>query len=145
MKPTYEDCIYAAGFFDGEGCVHIRGESNSFALSITVSQTSRPVLKWIQLRWGGNFRPRTGKPKNNNQRWRHKWTTGGWNALIFLQDIYPYLIVKQAEVKIGIQLQTSKRKDIIDAHGYTPTEISKFRALREEVLSQPGRGRKSLP
>jgi hypothetical protein len=57
--PNAVDCIWAAGFFDGEGCVSLTTGKSRGAKTLTVkaqilpTNTDRKVLDWYQERWGG--------------------------------------------------------------------------------------------
>jgi len=94
---------YAAGFFDGEGCITIvrNKNSNSFALNVGINNTAYLPLKLICDRFGGSVRFR----KSVNPNWRPQWQ---WqavckNAYYFLSSILPLLLIKKEEAKLAIE------------------------------------------
>jgi hypothetical protein len=104
--------IWAAGFFDGEGCISIGKaqpqlkyykHNHHYTVRLTVYQNIRAPLQIFKELFGGTIklRPATGKQKNNG--W--VWSIGGRGLVAALTQMLPYLIVKkeQAELAIGFQ------------------------------------------
>ncbi len=98
---------YLAGFFDGEGCVGIYPHRNArtgkhyYELSLNVTQKDRTILNFFQAHYGGYI-------IYNHKQNVHKWTTDVPSAVIFLNDILPFLIVKSAQVKLALEFQKTK-------------------------------------
>jgi len=93
---------YAAGFFDGEGCVNCSsGRKNSPFIRILVVNTNLEVLKVFQNFWGGDIN-KNYKPK---EHWKqaYTWRLSHKSALKFLSDILPYLIVKKEQAELAIK------------------------------------------
>lgn len=100
---TLHECAYAAGFFDGEGCVRIIRPTHNqrWALRVQFSQTNPGPLHWLSARWGGAV---CGPYQPKGQRrpvWR--WTLYGQRATKFLEDTHPWLKCKQGEVWLALE------------------------------------------
>src|SRR6516225_3672191 len=99
--------IWAAGFFDGEGCISIAKHqpnpkyyqhNHSYAVKLTVYQNMRAPLKCFKELFGGTIklRPATGKQKRNG--W--VWSIGGQALVAALTQMLPYLIVKKEQAEL---------------------------------------------
>jgi hypothetical protein len=107
IKPTSTDIAYAAGFFDGEGCIIIRKSNRvsgniSYSLGIQVAQVCQSPLLWLQSRWGCHICP------VNRPRPTWTWSPSSRAAARFLQDVLPFLIVKHDQAIIAIEFQSHK-------------------------------------
>src|SRR4051812_24103916 len=100
---------YAAGFFDGEGCVQIRVSyprgTKSYSMRLQVSQVDVRPLEMLQQRWGGSLRLEPHRPR---PIWR--WCLQAHQAQAFLEEILPYLVVKRDQAEIAISFQRRRRK-----------------------------------
>ncbi len=99
MSWHYSD-QWAAGFFDGEGCVTIsrRDRSPGFKehfLAVQVGQNNKRPLEVLHARFGGCF--------TKSGCWR--WRCHGSAACRFLQAIGPYSLVKRREVDLALELR----------------------------------------
>ena len=83
---------YAAGFFDGEGCISI---SKNGTVDVRITNTAFNVLSKIQEYFGGTI---TNRSQKVNKR-QYAYSFYGENAINFLTVVKPYLIEKlpQAE------------------------------------------------
>lgn len=105
-RDTSELIIWAAGFFDGEGCVCIARSKkngspiyNSYTLQISAFQNARTPLDVLQTLFGGSV----GKNQNG---WH--WARAGASAKPVLEQLLPYLIVKRTQAELGIAFQSRK-------------------------------------
>jgi len=104
MKPlSREDIAYAAGFFDGEGCVSIqqrpaRCKSPDYTLNVRVGNTNLAVLEWFRERFGGAIYSQltTG---NRKPSWH--WHLGNRKAVDFLLIVKPFIQVKLPQVVLA--------------------------------------------
>jgi hypothetical protein len=111
-----EDTLFlawAAGFFDGEGCVLVSerfsksGGESSFQLYVTVTQQDTAALYEIQERFGGSVTPDKaalkgyGRKKGTFLVWR--WKSTSIVAYNFLKAIEPYSIVKAPQIAIALK------------------------------------------
>lgn len=100
---------YAAGFFDGEGCVYLhrkprtRGPGWDVRLTAQLSGTDRRPLDEFIVRYGGAVHP-AGQPKGN-RRQTYQWITASLKARAFLEAVLPYLIIKRKHAELAIAIQ----------------------------------------
>lgn len=94
-----EDLIYVSGFIDGEGCIT---SCNNHAFRITISSTDKIILDWLLVTFGGCVND-LHLPINPNHNIAWKWIISKREDLKqFLFLIYPYLKIKQSQVKVVI-------------------------------------------
>lgn len=84
---SIEDIAYAAGFFDGEGCISI---SKNGAIDIKITNTAKNVLVKLQNTFGGSITNRTQKVN----KIQYAYSFYGEEAINFLNIIKPFLIDK---------------------------------------------------
>lgn len=101
-----ESLAYAAGLFDGEGCVHIgrwiREGRMKYHLSVLIAMTTTAPLGFMRERFGGRIRIAA---KSKKQQW--EWRLYSKEAVPFLLQVLPYLKVKDAEAAVGILFQAT--------------------------------------
>jgi len=108
------EAAYAAGIFDGEGHVGIVVTKNGrgdlyHRLMIDVTNTNVEIIQWLFERWDGVIH----NPRYFAQdEWRtaHRWTVCDGRAMRFLEDVLPFLIIKQEQAKLAIEFQQTKTK-----------------------------------
>jgi hypothetical protein len=104
---------YIAGVYDGEGSMYIGLQSRSRStplhfLEISIANTDRSLLEWIQAQCGGRVsRKANVKDKRYKPGWT--WKASAQQAALFLEWLSPFLRVKssQAEVAIAFQKRVS--------------------------------------
>jgi hypothetical protein len=131
VKPTIADKAYAAGFFDGEGSMNIRNPGSTiknpgYSLTLNVAQSCEAPLIWLSARWGGSVRPM----KRPKPVW--EWNLGSLSASKFLQDILPFLMVKQEQALVAIEFQSHKKNT---GRRRDPESISRERESKEKLQS----------
>ncbi len=106
---TEIELAYIAGFFDGEGCVNLKVFTKTSGkqkgqicseMTIEVSNNDFSVLKFINERFNGRITKRYDLKHPHTLRMESK------KAVHFLQNIYPYLITKKEQARIGIEFQS---------------------------------------
>ena len=96
VEPAREDYIYAAGFFDGEGCISITTNGQGKArLTVVIGQKNRAVLDWFSARWGA----RVVKPPSQNV---FRWQVNGRYAVTLLSDLLPFLKEKRTQAVLAL-------------------------------------------
>lgn len=106
MRTSMQDA-WAAGFFDGEGCVFIskqvrsEGKYTEYKMRVSISQKSKTPLELIKQLYGGTISP-------HPSGWQ--WQCGSQIGASFLRAIEPYLICKNDQVRLALEFQD--RKDI---------------------------------
>lgn len=116
---TIAQLAYMAGIMDGEGCFFIGNYSRSkftndkhYQTSITVSNTSKVLIDWLQLNFGGlvNEYSRAQTPKNSLKK-VYRWVASGERLTHLCEEILPYLTSKKRECEIMIEMRrTFERK-----------------------------------
>jgi hypothetical protein len=115
MKPTIgrEQLAYAAGLFDGEGCVSlykIRDDPQgpTYQLQTTVVLRQKEPLQRLLDQFGGSLT----ESKKRDPRWAPCWRWRHWSggAADFLMAISPWLQVKQSQAALGIFFQSQRRR-----------------------------------
>lgn len=130
------DLAWAAGLFDGEGCVNAHwsppSQEGSFgrsvALDVQVVMTDERPIQRLAALFGG--RVRTYKASSSDGRplrMRFAWYRHGRHAVAFLVAVLPYLIVKREVAEIGIELGRGHHGD--------PSTRSYPRMRRRRVLA----------
>lgn len=100
------DKAYAAGFFDGEGCVGIYhkpglSEEHPGMLQVSIANTDREILGRMSLLFGGGVF--TANSKNSHWRQAWQWSLPQKRAKRFLQEILLYLTIKQERAVLAIE------------------------------------------
>jgi len=108
---------YIAGFFDGEGCIHIGSQLHSwcnnptYVLSVIVGQVRTDVISVLYEEYGGTFRKCT-KKNDKSDRYSWVWKISGKTARDFLLRIRPFLIQKGEEADVAFRF--CEHKDAYD-------------------------------
>lgn len=101
---------WLAGFFDGEGCVNVTlvGKSRRPSLRVYLVNTDAAVLGLIASAYGG----RLATPKRLKEGWKpfRSLAFTGKAASGFLRIIRPYVLLKRAQVELGIALWDQMHK-----------------------------------
>ena len=83
-----EICAYTAGFFDGEGCVYLKGHTPT----VIVTQYDEMPLFFIQAHFGGKVYTRSSNIKAHDLR------INGSQAILFARALLPYSILKKVKL-----------------------------------------------
>ena len=102
MKNT--DIAYAAGFFDGEGCISI---AKNGSVDVRIVNTSKAVLIKLQTLLGGSITDRSQKINKS----QYAYSLYGEEAIKFLKILKPYLIEKLPQANTVFEYY-ELRKDI---------------------------------
>ena len=94
---------WAAGFFDGEGCVSVsrrkRGSFIEHFISVQVGQNDERPLVALREKYGGS--QCFSKTPSGCYRWR----IHGKEAEVFLTDILPYSLCKREQIRIVLEIR----------------------------------------
>ncbi len=96
--------LWAAAFFDGEGCVHL---STQGRVQVIIHNTNKEALKVLQSIEGGTITRHNGTNKRI-----YRLRLQGWRAIRFLEKILPYSIVKKDAIAAAIEFYKNGRKDL---------------------------------
>jgi hypothetical protein len=108
---TPSNLSYIAGFFDGEGSIHIRKNcnkrDNAYTLTIQVMNTCLSPLIFIKSIFGGTI---AGPYKRGlNHKNIYNWRIDCKKAGIFLESLQPYLLVKIEQCRLALLLRKNWR------------------------------------
>lgn len=131
---------YAAGFMDGEGCITIKRvkkerlkRSKHDCYQIIVCVTNSEIAPLVELRdcWGGTIRRL--KRYAPHHRWRYFWLLSAKGAMVFLEAIYPHLIIKKEVAMLCMEMQQTN----LQAQFRNGVEITpELHAWREQQLAK---------
>jgi len=128
------DDAWAAGYIDGEGCIHVafarnRGYTHQSLRLVVTSTVVEPLYRLQRLYEGcvsgplqrGKYRP----------QWR--WTTTGSKALRALAQMLPYLSVKRAEAIVALEYPVGFRGVPGGVAGVPPDAKVKREEIRQRL------------
>ena len=142
MKKT--DLAYAAGFFDGEGCIMItntmRKTRRAFHLRLALTSTDPWLCNYLMFQFGGRvFQHKRGKPQ-----WAipYSWQIVSHQAAEFLKLIKPYLKLKRPQADIALAFQAKRE---MAAHGIKYSDEELAVAEAQKVLLSSLKKQKIMP
>src|SRR5438046_3641105 len=99
---------YAAGFFDGEGCVNLmetgpKAKSIRPLVRVILTSTHPTILYRFQEQFGGwvnIYRPGV------NRKLRYTWSQLEKKAIAFIQFIQPFSIIKREQIAVALEFWT---------------------------------------
>jgi hypothetical protein len=125
------DIKYAAGFFDGEGCVVI-GKNHQVA--IVVTQANKNVLEQMQALWGG-FLYETKPTKIGGVCW-HWRISRKHQTERFIKDIIEHSIVKRRKLELALGmlslLNPNEKRPQLPNGRYAPIDKAPREAIYQE-------------
>lgn len=111
---------YIAGILDGEGTIIIVRATNHYntksrriyhQLRVSVSNTDYKMVKWVKDTIGYGY-IQVRKPQSNKHKTTYLYFAMALKAKELLENIYPYLIIKQPQAKIALEFaKTIRDKD----------------------------------
>ena len=117
LSPT--DTAYLAGIVDGEGTITISKLSRlrgAFYPVVSISNTKQILIDWCSARIPGGVYVKG----RENVRWRtaHQIVWNGWKALEIVKLLEPFLVIKQNQARLIIDLATDHYRalDEVGAH-----------------------------
>lgn len=130
-----------AGFFDGEGCIHIyarqRPEYTGWVLQLSLPNSGTEALDFIAAEIGGHTynRPR----QQAHYRDQKVWQATGDEALAVLKLIRPYLRVKHRQADLAIEYQERVRSKTHGRWSKLTEEERMWRRAQQEKISRLNR------
>lgn len=139
---------WLAGLLDGEGCISIRPNGNSWAYEINFTTTSRLIAqKCCSILWYEDieFLLKFTKQRHLNINWSAKYNVRVIRIAAMAQLLHltlPWITEKRVRAKILLALLTSKLRRKQGYHYYTKQElrlIKRFRSTQRKPykLRQP--------
>lgn len=128
MSYTKEDAIYIAGFFDGEGCVSCawnHREDKIKGFHLTIANTNKTQLEWLQSLFGGAIT--TKEHKDNKNKTSYWLQICGDNALNLICAILPHSKIKSRQLALAFSFFASKEKGrTTEANRFLYTELRRL-------------------
>ena len=135
------DLIYAAGYFDGEGCITIlKCHDISPTLRITIVSTNKAVLALF----GRLFHQRVYEVEHSKYARLHqkskarlfRWSISGARAAETLRDIEPLLIAKRQQAQLALSVNWSSgivegREQVIAQRWTVKEQLSKLKRIEK--------------
>lgn len=110
---------YAAGLFDGEGCISIQEYKGIFQKSVRLAATYRPVVEALCEKYRGNIACQTTTHRN-----AHYWYLTSKNDIAaFLEDVLPYLLEKKQQAEVMLEVCTLPTKQGMTRSDDTLTKL----------------------
>jgi hypothetical protein len=110
----YEDLVYMAGIFDGEGSVSIDVQSPNktrkyyyYSLRIVLINTNLILMEWLVKTFGGSYRARK---KIEGRKTCYCWSKFSRQAAEILEQCLPYMKVKRDHVLIFLEFMNTMGK-----------------------------------
>lgn len=106
---------YAAGLFDGEGCVLIVKERRPktlnwyYRLVVTIAMSHKPTIEWLASTFKLGI-VSTRQPRQVGYKKQFHFQCKANKAAEFLRIIKPYLITKAAEVDVALEFHSAHQK-----------------------------------
>lgn len=129
-------CAYAAGLFDGEGCITLRVRRSGYiAMEVRVTNTNREIIEWLRDQFGGTIYGQR-QPKGNRREafcWRLSEITGS----NFLRLILPFLRIKREEAHVALAyreyIEARKARPHPAGKKLTVEDITIRRSFRDQI------------
>lgn len=111
--------IYAAGFFDGEGCIYIGRRAKSgreyFTLTISVSNTDKASVEIFRKLFGGYLSELKSDRGGKRKSVLYMWQVDSGKAAVALDELLPFLRLKKKEAKLAVRFQSRRGRSSIEA------------------------------
>lgn len=133
------DIKYAAGFFDGEGCVAFhkgprtdRAGGERYRFGAQVTNTYLPILESFQARWGGSITIQ--QSKKYNPKWRNAaiWRVNGQLAEDFLMELLPHLVEKRDQAEAALSFRYHRAQLPHHLSGVDTTRLDTLAAFAQD-------------
>lgn len=134
---------YAAGFFDGEGCVNFavsryrrNGELRGKAISLRVmiGNTDLPILQEFQLTFGGKIHDKVLSSPRAKEAW--VWTLTYSEAMPFLRAIQPFVRVKARQIALAIEFSEWRNRPIKERCYKLPAARGTWKRTPETLIKE---------
>lgn len=99
---------YIAGLFDGEGCLNLSASGKSYNVSVTITNTSLPVLLKLKDQLGGSV---STLPRYR-EHWRpaYVWELSSTPAEGLVRQLLPLLQIKREEAEAWLAFKELRRQ-----------------------------------
>lgn len=123
---------WAAGFFDGEGCVAAYlYPDKGLVMYIGYGNTERLTMEQMRTISGGTIRIRAVQPTSKKPYWFIQLS--GEKAEFFLRKIRPYSVTKLAQIDCFLELREVIRTRAIGSNRYSPEALARRTELVDRL------------
>jgi hypothetical protein len=137
------DVLYAAGLFEGEGCINIQASKRSrgrvwYALLCVIKMGDLEPIALLRERWGGSIH-HYDHAGVLGHRAMYQWQITAREAAAFLREIRPHLLSTRLRTKadLAIAFQAQKRNTgPVPSIAYLDEQVRFYEAMR--VLNRRG-------
>lgn len=102
--------IYAAGFFDGEGCVVLNttgSEDRVYANGrLKIGNTDPRPLILLEDKWDGTIRVQNSG--GEGRRRAFEWAVGGDEGVEFAKSILPHVVIKREQIELFLDFMGTR-------------------------------------
>lgn len=129
------DLAWAAGFFDGEGCISIPTRVRSrnrhgYTLSLYVGQVDPSPLRRFQSLFGGTVVTKKSGPFA--RRTMFMWRITGSTAFAALRQLHPYLTVKRSQADLALEFKDGMPENTRVGRRLDPLEMDR----RDDIIAR---------
>ncbi len=133
------ECIWAAGFFEGEGSVRINKPTkrNLANLLVDMVNVEFDLVDFFQQRWPGYF---FNVKSDGNRNDFYRWRISSWKAAAFLKCVKPYIRGcrrERIELALEFQYQKSRSGTVSRTAEYHAAQWDYYERMK--VLNKRGR------
>ena len=133
------DLAYLAGLIDGEGtisCSVNKTAKNVLALQkqLSIFNTNLLLVSWITSRFGGKVHSRV-----RSEKWKeeHQVKWSATEAVVILELVLPYLVIKKEQAEIFIALHKTKSNSVSkETHEYRQRLCDRVQELNKRGPSR---------
>jgi hypothetical protein len=130
---------YLAGFFDGEGCIGIyrrKGRYLSYRFIVQVTSSNKDAVgKFVEFFHIGHVKKQIRRYRQHAICW--KWEVVSNQALLVLEHLEPYLVIKKAEATLAIDFQRNVQKSHYrnTSKEYREDVVGRMKTLKQSYKS----------
>lgn len=132
---------YLAGMIDGDGYITItrsvRAGKEYFGAQVGIAGTRPEPHQLAASIWGGVVS--RYEPANPNHRAQYQWQRMGASAVVAIQAIYPYLLIKKEHAELALELHDyvceARSEDPFPWFGPNFDPLARMRAMRDEMIA----------
>jgi len=125
---------YAAGLFDGEGCIHL-GKGPQFRKTIMMGVTYRPIVESFVAKYGGKLY-KYASPTGSRAIYRWQLSSKA-KIKNFLNSVRPFLLEKAAQADLMLYLVENKTNAYLLEEAYQDMKHLKIATYLEETEQFP--------
>ena len=132
---------YAAGYFDGEGCIWVYqiGPLKVFQLRVSIVSGDKDTIDLFSEIFGGNVNPVKCKSSKINL---YRWYRNGAHAHLFLSLVSPFMIAKRDQAELVLNSGWIFGRHTNQYMPVPPDQIQKRTSLQQSLRLAKQKGRK---